>query len=141
MNKLTKKLIALTGGVIMSLTVAPFDMRIPTQVFANEIDSETRCASCFQPRYVSHKFTTKSRVYVGKETHTSTVAFNVGFTGRSDWGSIQIGVAHSTSRTFKKYKVVYDSTVTYDYYTSVGNFIRRETFNGKNLVRYEYVAE
>ncbi|MGL4952731.1 MAG: hypothetical protein ACRC5Q_02865 [Culicoidibacterales bacterium] len=102
--------------------------------------NSSRCASCLHPRYVSHKFTTKSRTYVGTETHTTSTAVTVGYTGRSDWGSIQLGSSYSVSKTFKKYEVKYDSTATYDYYNAMGKFIRRETFNAVNLTRYEYIG-
>ncbi|MGL5382251.1 MAG: hypothetical protein ACRDCC_02035 [Culicoidibacterales bacterium] len=117
----------------------------PLTSFANETPNlqsnmTSRCASCLQPRYVSHKFTTKSNVYLGTEVHTRGTIVNFAPTG-SEIGSIQIGASYSISRTFKKYKVVYDSSVTIDYYNSMGQFVKRATTNRQNLVRYDYFAK
>lgn len=98
---------------------------------------KARCATCLQAKYVSHKFTTKSRTYTGTVTKTSTISL-VAELGKG-LGTISLGVASSSTKKYKEYKIVYDSTSTFDYYTAMGQYVNRKTYNFTDLVRYEYI--
>ena len=116
--------------------VCGFTSNYETLYEPNE-SAKARCATCLQAKYVSHKFTTKSRTYTGTVTKGSSLTI-YGEIGKG-LGKISLGVVSSSSRKYKEYKIVYDSTSTFDYYTAMGQYVNRKTYNFTNLVRYEYI--